>query len=178
MQAEVGCKGLPQSAFSCVTISVFISWQSHVMHSSWISDLIREALSVPKRFASLLSYFQKAVLFTFCPNQNRDFLDYHCLLLLTAQISVHVHAARFGVVWNNFPGFAWLLLRCLWNIIRKNPQKSNEHWCARKFNSKNMRPLKCPDWKPMPATTKCNLKNQSYAQSCKTSSQMKRTWIF
>ena len=54
----------------------------------------------------LLSYLQKAVLFTFCPNQNRDFLDYHCLLLLTVQISVHVHAARFGVVWNSFLGFA------------------------------------------------------------------------
>ena len=46
MQAEVGCKGLPHSAFSCVTISVFTSWQS-----SWISVLTREALSVPKRFA-------------------------------------------------------------------------------------------------------------------------------
>ena len=71
------------------------------------------------------------------------------------RICVHVHAARFGDVGNSFPGFAWVLLRC------KAKQKSNEHWCATKYNSKNMCPLKCPDWKPMPVlqnvTTKSNI---------------------
>jgi len=41
------------------------------------------------------------------------------------QICVHVHAARFGDVWNSFPGFAWVLLRCIWDIVRQNRNQMN-----------------------------------------------------
>ena len=41
------------------------------------------------------------------------------------QICAHVHAARFGDVWNSFPGFAWALLRCIWDIVRQNKNQTN-----------------------------------------------------
>ena len=41
------------------------------------------------------------------------------------QICVHVHAARFGDVWKSFRGFAWVLLRCIWDIVRQNRNQMN-----------------------------------------------------
>ena len=41
------------------------------------------------------------------------------------QVCVHVEAARFGDVWNSFPGFAWALLRCTWDIAKQNRNEMN-----------------------------------------------------
>ena len=41
------------------------------------------------------------------------------------QICAHVHAARFGDVWNSFPGLAWALLRCIWDIVRQDKNQTN-----------------------------------------------------
>ena len=41
------------------------------------------------------------------------------------RICVNVHAARFGDVGNSFPGFAWVLLRCIWDIVRQNRNQMN-----------------------------------------------------
>jgi hypothetical protein len=35
------------------------------------------------------------------------------------RICVHVHVTRFGDIWNSFPGFAWVLLRFIWDIARQ-----------------------------------------------------------
>jgi hypothetical protein len=66
------------------------------------------------------------------------------LLLLTVQISVHVHAARFGVVWNSFPGFAWLLLRCLWNIVRKKSTEIEWTLMRNKIQQQKHAPFEVP----------------------------------
>ena len=41
------------------------------------------------------------------------------------QVCVHVEAARFGDVWNGCPGFAWVLLRCTWDIAKQNRNQMN-----------------------------------------------------
>ena len=97
----------------------------------------------------LMSYFQKTVLFIFLPESESRLSG-----LSPLAVTYHVHAARFGDVWKSF-GFR-LGVAALYLGHSKAKQKSNEHWCATNYNSKNMCPLKCPDRKPIPVTTKCN----------------------
>ena len=70
----------------------------------------------------LMSYFQKTVCF-FAQIRSATFWTITACCYL--QICVHVHAARFGDVWKSFGGFAWVLLRCIWVILRQNRNQMN-----------------------------------------------------
>ena len=72
----------------------------------------------------LIFYFQKIVLFTFLPKSELRLsgLSPFAATYRYAPMSMQLDSEMCGI---SFPGLAWALLRCIWDIVRQDKNQTN-----------------------------------------------------